>query len=820
MCQETPVSIIPRIVAVLLGETTPWTGNEILSRIAADESPCENHFDEALRLLLREKKLTSESDPWAPTLTSTTRCRLAYTLTPEFRAVSLIQPIPAAAPSTPQPAPAPSPAPEPVAPPQPPPVPSLPPPAVRREILGRLREEKIRLEREWTGRFGADCFRSGPPGFIKSLGEQIRIDGMIPRFRDALERGQGRPSPDFATHYQKLLQLHERDGTIPVLTLDSGVRLDPFHYVAIDLDRAERELGEGKEGSPANAREILAFLARRFDDASLNRYRPGTSPPIPVPAPAAEHADPLIGAVFGPYKVVALIGKGGMGAVYEAIDETLDRRVALKVLHAHFADNREYQERFLREARNAANAGLDHPNITQIYSAGRQGPHLWLAMQFVRGRTLARLLQERTKLPPVEALKIVRQIAEGLSVAHAAHMIHRDIKPENLMIVDSGRVKIMDFGLMRSVDVKKDGLTQNGLFVGTLEYASPEQCQDRPMDARTDLYSLGVVLYELLTGARPYSARNALGYLSMIPDPSQPPVPLRQRDPQLPAPLEAFVHRIIAKRPEERPASAEALISEIDRVMAGPATPVPVREPVEAPRKPGPPLSLWAGVLVAGLGIAAWLWFRGVPTAPSAGPETARDQEAGAARAAEMVSAFDAALPSDAAFELVGAAAWDGWTVDRADAPGGFAKVDPARGHYVLSAPSQKEQVRVLRKLKGAEKGYRIRWSFGPEASDGSAFMVAMSTARWVEVTPKGMTLFRTDADKVSAAGRAEFAERTSGGLLHVIPSAGHVLIYQDRRLMLAVPESDAALAGGLQLGMSGGSVVLESVRVLDRARD
>ncbi|HEV3027411.1 MAG TPA: protein kinase, partial [Planctomycetota bacterium] len=998
MCQELPASIAPRIVAVLAGESMPWTGNEILGRIASDDSPCELHFDEALRQLLRERIVTSDSDPWASNLTSTTRCRLAYTLTPEARQASLARPIPA-----PAPAPAPTtPKPDPIAAPPPTPVrPALPSPAVRLEVIGRLREEKVRVEADWKSRFGADCFRSGPPGFIKALFLKARVQGMVPRFRDALERARGKAAADFERHSDNLLQLDDRDGTIPEHVLDAGVKLDPTHYVALDLDRAERDVREGRDGNPANAREILAFLKNCVDDASLDRFRPGAAPGAApaagLSARAARSSDPLIGSVFGSYKVVSRIGEGGMGAVYQGLDEALDRPVALKVLHSHFADNREYQERFLREARNAANATLDHPNITQVYAAGRQGPHLWMAMQLVRGRTLGKLLQERVKLPPAEALNIVRQVAEGLSAAHAARMIHRDIKPDNLMIDESGRVKIMDFGLMRSVDVKKDGLTQDGLFVGTLEYASPEQCQEGPLDARTDLYSLGVVLYELLSGARPYRSRTALDYLSVIPDPRQPPAPLRQQNPDLPAALETLVHRLISKRPEDRPASAKDLIAEIDQVLvelersiSKKADPAPAR---------GAAFSIvgWSLALAACLAAALWLWPKpekppasqaarpdpGVPpaggdlvdrsrllathapderelmaleqmlglsraslgsrssygfdeavnrliafrrentfspwltlfvdaeidrfqaaqkvfqvrplfdpkeetqielrdgrkvrgrvvgeesgrlivetkesgreavplsqVAPSTFSETrdrtlraiqigssagdatgalprldgledvprrilqpllldqsieellrtgdiakitafripapyravaetvlkprlknlAQETDAGAIyshleedgalerllttysatragtrAAADALSGFEKSLPVGEEFELVSAVAWGTWNVDRRDAPGGSIVLDKPRNVYGMSTPSAKEQVRLLQKLRGAQKGYRIRWSFGSGSSDAPAFMVALSLTRWLQLEPKGLILYRVD---------------------------------------------------------------------------
>lgn len=860
MCHETPDTILPRIVALLGGESVPWTGNEILGRIASGDFPCEAHFDETIRLMVRTGKLTCDSDPFDPRLTATTRCRLAYLLSPEARTSAIRLP---QAPETPKPRPVIDPAP---APPPPPPAPAsvapaLPSPAVRLEAIGRLREEKNRLEKLWSERFGDDCFRKGSSEFLKTVFLRARVHGLVPRLRDALEKSLGRPVDDFEKSCETLIRIHDRDGTIPVGMIESGVKLDLLSYAAMDLDRAERELQEGKAGNPANAREILGFLKSCLDDGSLNRFRSGANPVARPASPPPPASDPLIGTLFGAYKVVAPIGKGGMGVVYEGLDETLDRRVALKVLHPQYANNREYQERFLREARNAANATLDHPNITQIYAAGRQGPYLWLAMQLVRGRTLTKHLEERGRLPAPEALKIARQIAEGLSAAHAAKMIHRDIKPDNLMIDESGRLKIMDFGLMRSVDVKKDALTVDGLFVGTLEYASPEQCKEGSLDARTDLYSLGVVLYELLSGKRPYHARSPLAYLSLIPDPQQPPVPLRQQNPDVPAAVDALVHRLLSKRPEERPATAEALIGEIDRVRTAPESKSSPR--VAAPsvaRRLALSIAGWAILFAAAIGAAIGYWPKddrttepakgtdsGALEPRSKGPvepdpesqaaslaqrigeagalerllTTFRSTRAARALATEILATFEKTLSDEEKSELVGAAAWSGWDIDTRDAPGGSVVPDQTRRGFVMSSPSPREQVRLLRKHNGAEKGYRVRWTYGTGVSDHASFMVAFSLTRWVEIGPKGIALFRVQGsggrEEVETAGRAEFPERIGGGVLSVVPKGEVVAVFLGGTLIFALPARDYPLGPGLQLGMSGGNLQLESIRVPER---
>jgi hypothetical protein len=905
MCHETPESIVPRIIALLRDETIPWTGNEILGRIAADDVPCEPHFDAAIRQMVRDGKLTSDSDVFVATLTSTTRCRLAYVLTDAARAPSLIQPLPPAGPPSKPPTVAAAPAPPPPPPPAPI-VPALPSPAARLEAIGRIRDERAKIERDWFDRHGADCFRSGSSNFTKALFQQVRVRGMLPRLRDALEKAQGRRIDDFERHVENLLLVNDRDGTIPVMVLDAGVKLDVMSYVALDLDRCENDIREGRDGNPANARELLAFLRTTIDHPSLRAAPPSfapspggapegkpTPPPMPLPPAPTKRPetkpkleilhtgttkvakpspdDPLVGKTFGSYKIVGVIGRGGMGAVYEGYDETLDRRVALKVLHAQFAGNREYQDRFLREARNAANARLDHPNITQIYAAGREGDHPWLAMQLVRGRTLSKVLAERKTLPSDEALRIARQTAEGLSVAHAAGMVHRDIKPDNLMIDEGGRVKIMDFGLMRSVDVQKDGLTAEGLFVGTLEYASPEQCRDKPLDARTDLYSLGVVLYELLSGKRPYQSKTAFGYLTMISDPQQPPAPLRSHVPEVPPAIEALVHKLLSKRPEDRFASAEELVQAIDAFLGSAMRMSAVPAPAPAPTG-GVLVYVVGGAIALAAVLAGAIVFWPKDSKPAdpppklAEPPAKKDPErpapppavpspdaaekeaddlyrrlneegslkrlltsyastrAGAQAARETLEAFDKSFPADEKFELVGEAAWTTWDVDTRDAPGGTVVFDKAKNVYVLSAASAKEQVRLLKKLKGAERGYRLRWKFAGGASDAWSFMVAISFTRWFETGPKGVTLFRADKEggreKISTVRTIELQERPAGGVLHVFPRASLILVYLDGRLLFALTEKEYALGGGLQLGMSGGSVALESLRVLDRARD
>jgi TolB-like protein len=289
-------------------------------------------------------------------------------------------------------------------------------------------------------------------------------------------------------------------------------------------------------------------------------YAPTT--PGNRPAPEGTVRVPgMIGRLLGAYEIVEPLGEGGMGVVYRAKDATLDREVALKVLQPYLAQDAEYERRFIREAKTAAK--LDHPNIVAVYAAGRCENVLFMAMQLVRGRTLQQILKQRKRLPVAEALAIARQAAEALDAAHREGLVHRDIKPNNIMVDAEGRVKIMDFGLMRS-KLGGEAITQRGDFFGTPEYASPEQCETSELDGRSDLYSLGVVLYELLCGRMPYRADTPLALFKKILQ--EKPRSLRSINPAVPPAVAALVEKLMAKSPADRFASGGELAAEIRRV--------------------------------------------------------------------------------------------------------------------------------------------------------------------------------------------------------------------------------------------------------------
>jgi len=209
-----------------------------------------------------------------------------------------------------------------------------------------------------------------------------------------------------------------------------------------------------------------------------------------------------IGEKLGHFLIRAEIGRGGMGTIYYALDTMLNREVALKIVHPQLADNEQLMERFKIEAMTQAR--LNHPHIVMIFSFNRIEDEYVIAMEYVEGRSLKELLQEKKQLHPAEAVDIVTQVAEGLRYAHAHNVIHRDIKPANILLGKDGAVKISDFGIAKIFG--SQGLTKTGMLVGTPWYTSPEQIVGHEIDFRTDLYSLGVTFYEVLTGRVPFDS--------------------------------------------------------------------------------------------------------------------------------------------------------------------------------------------------------------------------------------------------------------------------------------------------------------------------
>ncbi|HEV3003488.1 MAG TPA: protein kinase, partial [Pirellulales bacterium] len=267
---------------------------------------------------------------------------------------------------------------------------------------------------------------------------------------------------------------------------------------------------------------------------------------------------------FGGYRVLRLLGAGGMGLVWEAEDPQLCRRVALKVMKPALADRREHRERFLREARAAA--AIDHSHIVTVYQVGEHAGLPFLAMQLLRGETLEETLRREGRLPQTECLRIARQMAEALGVAHRRRLIHRDIKPANTWLeADGGWVKLVDFGLAQ-VTADESHLTQTGAILGTPAFMSPEQARGERVDPRSDLFSLGAVLYRMATGVGPFEGPSTLAVLTSLA--LRVPEPAHEINPEISPEFSDLIVRLLAKNPADRPASAEQVVEAIREIDA------------------------------------------------------------------------------------------------------------------------------------------------------------------------------------------------------------------------------------------------------------
>ncbi len=267
--------------------------------------------------------------------------------------------------------------------------------------------------------------------------------------------------------------------------------------------------------------------------------------------------DPLVGQVLdGRYRVEARIAVGGMATVYRAVDTRLDRVLALKVMHPALAADASFVERFIREAKSVAR--LAHPNVVQVFDQGADGAYVYLAMEYVAGCTLRDVLRERGALQPRAALDILEPVLAALGAAHRAGFVHRDMKPENVLIGDDGRVKVADFGLVRSVDTVT---STTGTVLGTVAYLAPEQMEQGTSDARVDVYACGVVLYEMLTGDKPHDGDTPAVVLYKHLHEDVPPPSAAV--PGMAFQLDELVASATARTPQVRPADAVALLAQV-----------------------------------------------------------------------------------------------------------------------------------------------------------------------------------------------------------------------------------------------------------------
>src|SRR6476620_10573689 len=288
----------------------------------------------------------------------------------------------------------------------------------------------------------------------------------------------------------------------------------------------------------------------------------------------------MVGEVLSDrYELEELVGTGGMSSVYRAHDRLLDRKVALKVLHEQYMADDEYVERFRREARSVA--ALSHPNVVTVIDRGEHEGRQFIVFEYVDGENLKRLIERRGPAPVTTALELAMQIARGLSFAHQQGLVHRDVKPQNVLLNGDGQAKVTDFGIARSMDVQH-GMTQTGTVLGTSDYIAPEQAQGQRVDEHTDIYSLGVVLYELLTSEVPFPGENFVA-VAMRHINEEPP-PIRDKRPDVSPRLEAAVQRAMAKRPEDRFETMDDFRKELDANLAE-AQGTVVMAPVKPPRR-------------------------------------------------------------------------------------------------------------------------------------------------------------------------------------------------------------------------------------------
>jgi len=306
------------------------------------------------------------------------------------------------------------------------------------------------------------------------------------------------------------------------------------------------------------------------------------------------------------YELEELVGTGGMSSVYRAHDRLLERDVALKVLHEQFASDTDYVERFRREARSVAQ--LSHPNIVTVIDRGYEGDRQFIVFEYIAGENLKSLIDREGPLPEDEAVRLTLQIARALGFAHEHGLVHRDVKPQNVLLNGDGQAKVTDFGIARSLDVK-GGLTQTGTVLGTSDYIAPEQARGSRVDAQSDIYSLGAVLYELLTGEVPFPGDNFVAVA--MRHINEPPPSVREHRPDVSPRLDAAIRRAMAKQPRDRFASMSDFCTELSACL-GPETAASGAETmVVAPskkrgrrrRQPRPPAerpSIWPLILLLG----------------------------------------------------------------------------------------------------------------------------------------------------------------------------------------------------------------------------
>ena len=397
-----------------------------------------------------------------------------------------------------------------------------------------------------------------------------RARALPPEQRDAFLEDTCR---DHAALHEELVSLLAAYEEAPAYferlaeTMRSDTSLTPAHaqqvrrlfdaVVGLDADERTAYLDRACQDDPTLRQEVESLLQGflRADEILHELEQPAS----PVREEADAVPDQMISRSVPHYQIVEKLGGGGMGVVYKARHRQLDRFAALKFLSPHLSADDEAKQRFIHEAQTAS--GLDHANICTIFDIGEtDSGQLYIAMAYYEGETLKKKIRQGP-LPVAEALDYAVQIAEGLSKAHAGGIVHRDVKPDNVMVTREGVVKLVDFGIAKMGDMS---LTQTGRTMGTVAYMSPEQARGEEVDARADVWSLGVVLYEMMTGQRPFQGNYAQAVVFALLN--EDPVPTSRLNPDLPPDVEHIVDKCLAKRQEDRYQTAAALFADLYRV--------------------------------------------------------------------------------------------------------------------------------------------------------------------------------------------------------------------------------------------------------------
>jgi eukaryotic-like serine/threonine-protein kinase len=423
----------------------------------------------------------------------------------------------------------------------------------------------------------------------------------------------------------------------------------------------------------------------------------------------AKPSSAMIGTVLsGRYRLEAKLGSGGMSTVYLARDQTLDRQVAAKVMHREMSEQADQLQRFRQEAR--AVAKLSHPNVVSVIDAGEDGGHPYIVFEYVEGETLKQRIGREGALNPQEAIAYAIEIARGLSVAHARKMVHRDIKPQNVLIDAEGRAKLTDFGISRQLE--QDGMTATGRVLGTTDYVAPEQAMGHGADPRSDIYSLGVVLYEMLIGEVPFAADSQVGVAMKHVNEELPDV--QRRRPELSAAVALVVERATAKDPAERYQHVGEMIDdlstalEVEAARAGSTTSEATRvlDAVPPPKRKLSGRARWSWAAILGLIIVAAGTLLAVQLI-SSGNLGGGGAEQGKGSPVKIVSATDfdpegdgSEVPEKVGFAIDGDPTGSAWETEHYESDtfaGTKTGPDPGVGIYVTTSEPTKPTKMIVR---------------------------------------------------------------------------------------------------------------------------